>query len=140
ILEKDNPFIVVTGYFSTGPGSNAMEHLEAGDVVRPAPLAPSVDPVQAVEELTFSPRWEALINATDDHHPKQTREGAQSLLWLVRREALHAIDHLYTPPPPEDPADCCKDPSEVAWRRIVDEVRALGIRWDASRQDFVRSR
>ncbi len=141
-LVKDHPFIVVTSYSYAfaGAAPDAENHLYAGDSLRKGSLAPSTDPIDAVEELTWSPRWEALLNATDQHHPKPSREAAQRLLWLVRREALHAIDHLYTPPEREDPVDCCKDPSEVWWRRVVDDVRALGIRWDGERQDFVRSR
>ena len=104
--------------------------------MRTTPLAPLADPVEAVEQLTWSPRWVALLNAADQNHPKPSREAAQRLLWLVRREALHAIESLYTAPEREDPDDCCKDPSEVWWRRVVDEVRTLGIRWDASRQSL----
>jgi hypothetical protein len=139
-LERDNPFFVVTGYSSAGAPASASEHLSLGDSLRSAPLSPAVDPIQAVEELTASPRWQALLNAADPDHPRTTRAGAEQLLWLVRREALHALEPIYTPPEEEPPAGCCKDPSEVQWRRIVDEVRALGIRWDPGLQDFIRSR
>lgn len=139
-LEGDNPFIVVSGYDLPESGVSVNSHLQAGGTRRTVPLAPSINPVEAVERLTFSTRWDALLNASTPAHPKHTRESAKRLLWLVRREALHAIDAVYAPAPEGEPDDCCKDPSEVYWRRIVEEVRTLGIHWDATRQDFVRSR
>jgi hypothetical protein len=103
-------------------------------------LTPTLDPVEAVEKLTASPRWEALLAASDRFTPAPSRKQAAQLKLLMREQALQALAPVYTPPPDEPPQDCCKDPSEVRWARIVEEVRALRLRWDPARQDFVRSR
>ena len=134
-LEQGLPFLVNS--FSGGPLD--LEKPAFADR-RVEPLAPAIDPVEAVELLTASPRWEALLTASDRLHAAPTRKEATQLKYLVRVQALQALAPVYTPPPDEPPQDCCKDPQEARWARIVEEVRALRLRWDPTRQDFVRSR
>ena len=134
-LEQGLPFLMNS--FRGGPLD--LEKPALADR-RAEPLAPAIDPVEAVEQLTASPRWEALLTASDRFHPAPTRKEATQLKYLVRVQALQALAPVYAPPPDEPPRDCCKDPSEVRWARIVEEVRALRLRWDPARQDFVPSR
>lgn len=136
-LEEGLPFLVNT--FSVPPLDPSSPAFSDA-ALRPGPLAPALDPVEAVERLTASPRWEALLTASDRFHPSPTRMEATQLKMLIREQALEALTPVYTPPADEPPRDCCKDPQEIRWTRIVGEVRALRLRWDASRQDFVRSR
>jgi hypothetical protein len=136
-LEQGLPFLV--NGLSTPPLDPSRPAVAAA-ALRAGPLMPSLDPVAAVEELTASPRWEALLNASDRFNPPTTRKQAAQLKLLVRGQALQALAPVYTPPPDEPPQDCCKDPAEVRWTRIVEEVRDLHLRWDPVRQDFVRSR
>lgn len=112
----------------------------AAGTLRPGLLAPAVDPAEAVERLVSSRAWQILLTTTDALHPLMTRKEATQLTHLVREQALRAVAPFYTPPPDEDPQDCCKDPQDVRWARIREEVRALRLRWDPDRQDFVRSR
>jgi hypothetical protein len=136
-LEQGLPFLV--NGLSTPP-INPSRPAVASAALRDGALAPTLDPVAAVEELTASPRWEALLNASDRFNPPTTRKQATQLKYLVRVQALQALAPVYTPPPDEPPQDCCKDPQEVRWVRIVEEVRALRLRWDPRRQDFIPSR
>ncbi len=135
-LEQGLPFLM-NSFWGSGPldfEKPAFSDRRAGA------LAPALDPVEAVEQLTASPRWEALLTASDRLHPALTPKEATQLKYLVRVQALQALAPVYTPPPDDPPQDCCKDPSEVRWARIVDDVRALRLRWDPVRQDFVPSR
>lgn len=139
-LEGDLPFLVVSGYTLFGVGEDPVRRLDEGFALRADPLAPTLDPVAAVESLTSSPRWAALLSARDPwREPPSDREGKALKQW-VRRQALQALSSVYRAPDEDVAKGCCEDPSEQAWRRVVDEVRALGIRWDPVRQDFVRSR
>jgi hypothetical protein len=138
LLEEDQPFLLE----NTPASLPDPARYSSGEFrMRPRPLSPGTDPVEAVERLTASPRWTALLNAADGAHPRPTAQRATQLRLLVRRQALQALAPLYTPPSSDEPLqDCCKDPEEIRWTRIVQEVRALGIRWDAERQDFIRTR
>jgi len=134
-LEQGLPFLVN----SFSGGSLDLKKPGIADR-RAAPLEPALDPVEAVEQLLASPRWEALLTATDRVRAPLTRKEGTQLKFLVREQALQALASVYTPPPDEPPKDCCRDPQEVRWARIVEEVRALRLRWDPRRQDFVPSR
>jgi hypothetical protein len=136
-LEEGLPFLV--NGLSTPPLNPSRPAISEA-ALRVGLLTPTLDPVEAVEKLTASPRWEALLNASDRFNPPTTRKQAAQLKLLVRAQALQALAPVYTPPPDELPQDCCKDPSEVRWARILEEVRALHLWWDPARQDFVRSR
>jgi len=140
VLEGDLPFIVVMDYFRAGKGEDPSGRLGPGFVLRAAPMSPGTNPVEAVEALTASSRWVALLEASDSENPKPTAQRAKQLRQLIRSQALEALAPIYSPPPDEPLQDCCKDPDEIRWTRVVQEVRALGIRWDPGRQDFIRTR
>lgn len=139
-LEGDVPFLVVREYTRMGQPEDVRRRLGAEFQLRPVPLAPVSDPVEAAEVLLQSPRWAALLGASDRSNPSLTERGARDLKMMVRGQALEALAPLYRPPADESPKNCCEDPSETRWRQVVQEVRSLGIRWDPGRQDFVRSR
>jgi hypothetical protein len=139
-LEGGVPFIVVTGYLLEGVAEDPVRRLGAGFTLGTEPLAPTMNPVEAVEALTSSPRWDALMTARDPYHEAPTNRQAKELKMLVRRQALEALASVYRPPEDFVPKNCCEDPSEGAWREVVEQVRALQLRWDPERQDFVRSR
>jgi len=140
VLEGDLPFIVVTDYLRNGKGEDPSGRLGPGFALRPTLLSPTTNPVEAVEALTASSRWVALLEASDSENPKATAQKAKQLKQLIRSQALEALAPIYTPPDDEPLLDCCKDPDEIRWTRVVGEVRALGIRWDPGRQDFIRTR
>lgn len=140
VLEQDVPFSVVPGYDLGGKPEDVVGRLGSAFALRAAPLAPAVDPVAAVEALTASPRWAALAAAAEPWTPEQMTRGMKELKRLVRRQAVEALAPVYRPSEDDASGSCCGDPSEADWRRVVEEVRALGLRWDPARQDFVRSR
>ena len=133
ILEQDVPFMVVTDYALGGLPEDPLGRLGPGRSLNPTVLAPVLDPVEAVEALTSSSRWEALAK-------EQPAREAVELKRRVRRQALEALAPVYRAPDDDARRSCCEDPAEAEWRQVVQEVRALGIRWDPQRQDFVRSR
>jgi hypothetical protein len=96
--------------------------------------------VELLETLVSSQRWESLLSAESIGIMKQDAGGAKRLRLLVRSQALEALAPVYRPPQDFYPKNCCEDPSEAEWRRVVEEVRALGIHWNAQLQEFVRSR
>ena len=140
VLEQDIPFSVVPGYDLAGKPEDVVGRLGSAFSLRSAPLVPAVNPVDAVEALTASPRWAALATAAEPWTPEQMLRGMKELKMLVRRQAIEALAPVYRPSEDEGPRNCCGDPSEADWRRVVEEVRALALRWDPARQDFVRSR
>lgn len=132
-VEGDVPFLVVLEYMLFGLPEDPVRRL-GRDLVPPGkPLAPTLDPVEAADRLTSSPRWERILKG-------QSARGAVELKQRVRRQALEAVAPVYRPPDEYHANTCCEDPSEAAWRQVVDEVRGLGLRWDSARQDFIRSR
>jgi len=139
-VEQGVPFLVQTEYLAAGPGEDVSKRLGAALEVRAEPLEPAGNPAEAAEALMASPRWGALLEASDPWNPKQTARGAKDLKMLVRTQALAALASVYRPPDDFVPKNCCEDPSEGAWRQVLEDVRALGVRWDPGRQDFVRSR
>jgi len=133
VVEEGVPFLVVTGYRLAGKAEAPDSRLKAGFAVSAGPWIPAVDPVEAVERLTASADWAALTRLQSAPQALELRRG-------IRRQALEALATVYRPPDDFSPRNCCEDPSEAAWRQVVQEVRALGIRWDPERQDFIRSR
>jgi len=132
-LEHDIPFLVSTGVSSVGPRPDVTRLLGADVVPRAAPLAPTLDPVEAAETLLTSPRWEEFLrfqSAGVGDRQKKT----------IRRQAIETLAPVYRPPDEFRPKSCCGDPSEAEWRQIVEEVRALGVHWDPAHQEFIRSR
>lgn len=139
-LEGDLPFMVVTGYQLEGKAEDILGRLGSGFSLRARLLVPGSDPIEAAETLLSSSCWQALLEAESGGIPRQDRQGAKRLKMLIRSQALEAVATAYRPQENASPPDCCEDPDDSAWRRVVAEVRALGLRWDARRQDFVRSR
>jgi hypothetical protein len=139
-LERDIPFMVVSGYTLLGQPEDVIGRLGPPLALRSERLVPGGNPVEVAQMLTTSPRWEALLSAESAGIPKQDARGAARLKWLVRSQALEALAPVYHRPDEYVPKNCCEDPSEASWRQMAEEVRALGIRWDRERQDFVRSR
>ncbi|MBV8880878.1 MAG: hypothetical protein JO332_12985 [Planctomycetaceae bacterium] len=132
-VEGDVPFLVVTDYQLAGRPEDVRARLGPELRVQGKPLSPSLNPVEAVERLTASARWALLLSG------QSARRGVE-LKRRVRNQALEALAPIYRPPDEYSPRSCCEDPSEAAWREVVAEVRAMEIRWDPGRQDFVRSR
>ncbi|HLY12432.1 MAG TPA: hypothetical protein VKW04_24225 [Planctomycetota bacterium] len=133
VLEQDLPFLVALGDRRIETPEELSGRLGGTLALRHAPLAPTANPVEAVETLTASPRWQALATA---QHPRDTVELKRG----IRRQALEAIAPVYHPPDDYAPKTCCEDPSDAAWREVVEQVRALNLHWDPQAQDFIRSR
>lgn len=133
ILEQDLPFMVVTDYILGGKPEDPVGRLGPGFLLKATPLAPARNPVEAVEALTSSSRWEALVKENPGREAVESKR-------LVRRQALAALAPVYRAPEEYTRRSCCEDPAEAEWRQVVEEVRALGIRWDPERQDFIRTR
>jgi hypothetical protein len=131
-LEHDIPFSVSEGGLFTGGEPDVTRLLGADVVPRTAPLTPTLDPVMAAEALLTSPRWTEFLRF-------QTVGVGDRQKKLIRRQAIETLAPVYRPPDEFRPKSCCGDPSEAEWRQIVEEVRALGLRWDPARQDFIRS-
>jgi hypothetical protein len=139
-VEEGLPFLVETQDHPAARPAEVLNRLGPDFTVRAGPLVPAGNPVDAADALFHSPRWTALLQASDPGQPRQSVRGAKELRMLVRNQALEALAPVYQPPEEFVPKNCCEDPSEGAWREVVEQVRALGIRWDPGRQDFVRSR
>jgi hypothetical protein len=139
-LEQDIPFMVVSGYSLGGKPEDIAGRLGPDFTLRAGPLIPGGNPVELLETLVSSQRWESLLSAESIGIMKQDAGGAKRLRLLVRSQALEALAPVYRPPQDFYPKNCCEDPSEAEWRRVVEEVRALGIHWNAQLQEFVRSR
>ena len=137
-LEQGLPFLVEPQDLPGASPEEVLHRLGPGFTVRSSLLVPTGNPVEAAETLFHSPRWTALLEVSEPGHPRQSVRGAKELRMLVRSQALEALAPVYRPPEDFIPKNCCEDPSEGAWREVVEQVRALGIRWDPERQDFVR--
>ncbi|HEV3028845.1 MAG TPA: hypothetical protein VG457_14800, partial [Planctomycetota bacterium] len=64
-LEGGVPFLVVQDYTLVGQLEDVRRRLGADFRLRPTPLAPESNPVEAAEALFQSPRWAALLGASD---------------------------------------------------------------------------
>lgn len=131
-LVRDVPFMAVGGYLLAGKPQKAEDHLRTAlGPIRSAPLAPSVTPLEAAEELTRSDAWAALRLQAGEAGRKK---------WQIRRQALGALASAFSLRPEEITNDCCVDPTESQWRAAVDRARSSGLVWSPEIQDFILGR
>jgi len=97
--------------------------------LRALPLSPTINPVEAADELTNSQAWRALGLSPEEETWKR---GA------VRRQALRMLAPLLRLPPEDWPGGIV-GPSEQRWREISGEAARREIRWDPQGQRFVVS-
>lgn len=121
VLEAQVPFLVVGGYRVGGAADVVgwLERCAGAAQPRTAPLAPSLSPVDAVEEFTSSARWAELV--PPDYRPR--------VLAMLRAQALRAAGDT---PAEADMSLADAEPWDAAARR----VRASALRWDAAGDRF----
>jgi hypothetical protein len=132
-LEGDFPFTVVSMATRTSsPVEEALSRFKDERIrIRSRLYSPTQNPVEAADRLIASERWKDLQVSPSQNLQEKAH---------VRRQAIRAIAPLLTLSPDVVLQDPFFGPSENQWTEIVEQTRQRGIRWDASRQEFVRTR
>jgi hypothetical protein len=126
VMVDDIPLLPVGGYTLLGHAESPDEHLrylEQSATWRNGPLKPSSDPLGACTKLT------ALL-ASDQQKDEQIRP-------MIARQLLRLIDTVYREPPKDDDGPDPLSMDMAKFAGVVENVRALNIRWDQKSNCYV---
>jgi len=133
VLMDDIPLNLVISYMLAGCPQPVEQHLESfrhNGKWRKRPLHPSDKPLETLAALQRSPQWIYQNPKGRMNYEWERNHLANQLLELVRTVYFIEPDQVGQRLP-----GCRFDPQQ--WDRIVAEVAALDIRWDAQKNIYV---
>ena len=133
VLMDDIPLNLVISYMLAGcpqPVEQHLEHFRRDGKWRERPLHPSDKPLEMLAALRRSPQWIFKDLNAGMNYEWQQNHLTNQLLELVRTVYFIEPDHFGQRLP-----GCRYDPQQ--WDKIVADVAALDIRWDAGKNIYV---
>ena len=143
LVEHGNiPFVLTFGYVLAGTPTPPLSHIEYCEKhcqLREAPLAPSMSPIEAVEDIYSSQEWQKLFA---DVEPSYL--GGRGSTWQrysIRCQALRCYPpELGLPfelPRQNDFRRSGDGKARQAWNEYLKELRNVKVKWDEETQEFI---
>jgi len=129
----DIPLNLVISYMLAGcpqPIEQHLEYFRQNGKWREHPLHPSNKPLELLEALQRSPQWILKDPNAGMNYEWQLNHLANQLLELIRTVYFIEPDQFGQRLP-----GCSFDPQQ--WKKIVADVEALNIRWNAGRNIYI---
>lgn len=151
VLIEDIPLNLVDGYLFTGVLPSPLGHIayfrEHGRL-RARPLAPPSRPLDVMARLEASPQWLWERPYRTDERRPFVRDGVVRMearwleegMILLREQLLRLVASVYPVKTDKDGSLLqYRDDADEIWRKAVQEVGRMRLRWDPDRNDYVRT-